>query len=1031
MTPDDFQGELDKQDADKQKQQDKQDEISAINKAGIKNVEATNANTESTKKTLQDGSAKVAVTNPDLAKTSDVAATTDAINKMNLTAFMTNDGLPKLAQGLLDFTQQIKELSGQYKDQGFTKLSAQLEAAVKALNTVAGKLSDTKIKVDLPLQKTIDGLQKSIDAIDFKPTVNVAAPEAKVVTTPIDLKPLLTGLAKVEKAVTDSKPDNEDIDLSPVITGLSDVQNAIQALRFPVANYVLPFKDSNGKDVQVQLDSSGNVPTSGGGSGGGGTQYAEGNTTAPATGNVSLGRYQTSAPTLTNGQLYGLQLDSSGNLKVSGSLTVGGTVDEASFTAGTSTFNPSGGVFNDSVAALTSGQQGTQRLTANRAVHMNLRNVAGTEIATASNPLRIDPTGGTTQPVSEATLDAAISTTGSTLPGNFIAIGMSDGTNLRAVRSNLGDGVASNTLLDSSNYIFNASTYDRTRSVTNATNSTGTGITATGILAQFDDVTPTSITENQFGNVRMSANRNLYSTIRDAAGNERGANVTAAGALVVDGSSTTQPVSGTVTSNQGTAAAVGSGWPIIGGELADTTGTFTNATQTTSVTSGSFDGYSTVILSINGTYGTATAVFEVSDDGGTTWYSVNAARSDGSAVETGYTSLSNTNRMWVLNASGADEFRVRSTAVASGTVNVRISIESMTTSEATSVSIPGTVAVTQSTSPWVINTASATGSAVPANAFYTAMINTTSNLMGLHSYGFGQGTSRENVLGAGIYVDNGTTADRVTGATNALNSTGTGLLNANNVAQFDDVSPTSITENQFGNLRISANRNLYGTIRDAAGNERGANVTAGNALTVDASATTQPISASSLPLPTGAATSVNQSTEITSLATLVTSTHAEDAASASGDIGVFTLGVRNDTVADTTNANGDYTQFSTDVKGHTLTANAPRLLKVQQTTTITASTAETTILTAVASTFLDVYGVIVANTSATAEQVTFKDATAGTTRFVLEIPAGDTRGFMLPIDAAHNQAAVNNNWTATCGTSLTSIFITMLAVKNI
>lgn len=159
----------------------------------------------------------------------------------------------------------------------------------------------------------------------------------------------------------------------------------------------------------------------------------------------------------------------------------------------------------------------------------------------------------------------------------------------------------------------------------------------------------------------------------------------------------------TVTSNQGTAAAVGSGWPMIGGELADTTGTFTNATQTTSVTTNNFDGYSTIIVSINGTYGTASAAFEISDDGGTTWYSVNAARSDGSAIETGYTALTNTNRMWTLSVSGADEFRVRSTAVASGTVNVRVSVESMPTPEAASVNSY------QGTSPWVNNTSQING----------------------------------------------------------------------------------------------------------------------------------------------------------------------------------------------------------------------------------------------------------------------------------------------------------------------------------
>jgi hypothetical protein len=73
-------------------------------------------------------------------------------------------------------------------------------------------------------------------------------------------------------------------------------------------------------------------------------------------------------------------------------------------------------------------------------------------------------------------------------------------------------------------------------------------------------------------------------------------------------------------------------------------------------------------------------------------------------------------------------------------------------------------------------------------------------------------------------------------------------------AFFNDTAPDSVNEGDIGAPRMSANRNLFNTIRDAAGNERGVNVTAGNALTVDGSATTQPVSAASLPLPTGAST---------------------------------------------------------------------------------------------------------------------------------------------------------------------------------
>lgn len=170
-------------------------------------------------------------------------------------------------------------------------------------------------------------------------------------------------------------------------------------------------------------------------------------------------------------------------------------------------------------------------------------------------------------------------------------------------------------------------------------------------------------------------------------------------------------ISGTVTTNQGTAGPVTGGWPVIGGELQpDTTGTFTNATQTTSITGAGLDGYGTALVTINGTYGTATGVFELSDDGGATWYGVQASRTNACTVESGYTSLTNTNQAWIVPVSGADSFRVRSTAVASGTVNVRISISSSVPPNA--ASICGSVTTTQSSqypSGAVAETTSATG----------------------------------------------------------------------------------------------------------------------------------------------------------------------------------------------------------------------------------------------------------------------------------------------------------------------------------
>jgi hypothetical protein len=65
----------------------------------------------------------------------------------------------------------------------------------------------------------------------------------------------------------------------------------------------------------------------------------------------------------------------------------GGTsaVDASAWTTAVSAFTPGGGVFNDSAAALTSGQQGTLRLTAARGAHTNLRTTAGADALLTNN----------------------------------------------------------------------------------------------------------------------------------------------------------------------------------------------------------------------------------------------------------------------------------------------------------------------------------------------------------------------------------------------------------------------------------------------------------------------------------------------------------------------------------------------------------------------------------------------------------------------------------------------------------------------
>jgi len=166
-------------------------------------------------------------------------------------------------------------------------------------------------------------------------------------------------------------------------------------------------------------------------------------------------------------------------------------------------------------------------------------------------------------------------------------------------------------------------------------------------------------------------------------------------------------------------------------------------------------------------------------------------------------------------------------------------------------------------------------------------------------------------------------------------------------------------------------------------------------------------------------------------ATVVQSTQGDTASGATDAGNPVKVGGLAKTTNPTAVTDGQRVNALFDKVGKQVCVGAVRQLKGVQTTTITTTT-ETTIVTAgAAGVFQDLYGLTIANTSATAVNVAIKDATAGTTRITLQIPAGDTRGFMLPVDSAIPQAAAAANWTATVSAAVSSIFITALYVSNL
>jgi hypothetical protein len=241
----------------------------------------------------------------------------------------------------------------------------------------------------------------------------------------------------------------------------------------------------------------------------------------------------------------------------------------------------------------------------------------------------------------------------------------------------------------------------------------------------------------------------------------------------------------------------------------------------------------------------------------------------------------------------------------------------------------------------------------------------------------------------------------ITPGTNASKQYWVSVSPIGNVIKVQASAYTSGTANIRINQGYTAGApSAMSQIMDAAGNNRGVNVTAANSLQVDGSAVTQPVGGDTA---SGAADAGNP-VKVGGLAKTALPTP----------------------VSDGQRVNGLWTKT-----GKLVAVGSLREMVGNQQTTIVSSTSETTIITADATYFLDLYGLVLTNTSASATKVTIKDATAGTTRFTFQVPATETRGFMLPVDSGHKQATANNNWTATCGTSVANMEITALYVKHL
>lgn len=228
---------------------------------------------------------------------------------------------------------------------------------------------------------------------------------------------------------------------------------------------------------------------------------------------------------------------------------------------------------------------------------------------------------------------------------------------------------------------------------------------------------------------------------------------------------------------------------------------------------------------------------------------------------------------------------------------------------------------------------------------------------------------------------------------------------------YNSTEPSPTTGQSVG-IQLDSKGRQRMVIMDAAGNTRGANIDANNNMGVVLAAET---------------------TKVLGTVRVLGNVGAimDAATAATVPANALYSGRRGTTALPTAVSDGQMVGAMADKFGRQVVLPVTiRDLVGTQTTTISASTSETTVITAgAAGIFNDPILFLVSNTSATAVRVDFRDATAGSILFSLSVPATDVRGFSMggvPVP----QTTAANNWTAQSSASVTDLRVYAVYAKN-
>lgn len=188
------------------------------------------------------------------AMTSSQNQVAEALNNLVIATVVSKD--PQLIQAAKDVTSLIGSIAKAGEDFGKSNLNALPSSLDKLTVAIQEMISEDATDVEPDYTTVLDDIKKLLAKDVKEPVVNVSAPNVTVDTSAFE-----KAIKSLEKTIQANKVVIPKSDSSAVIDAVTSVKNAVEGQRFPVPNYVLPFKDINGAATQVQLDVNGKLPT--------------------------------------------------------------------------------------------------------------------------------------------------------------------------------------------------------------------------------------------------------------------------------------------------------------------------------------------------------------------------------------------------------------------------------------------------------------------------------------------------------------------------------------------------------------------------------------------------------------------------------------------------------------------------------------------------------------------------------------------------------------------------------------------------